>query len=112
MMELEAGYQQARKLLHDRFGNDYKISEPWVKKLIDGPRIMPADERAIQKLADDLTSCMLALTAMGKLEEVNTRWSLGLIVKRLPQYLQTKWRSKAVQILERTGQYPNILRLV
>ena len=112
VMEPKAGYQKARELLRDRFGNDYRISECWVQKLTEGPRVAPGDKRAIQGLADDLRSCTLALTAMGKLEEIDTKRSLGDIAKRMPQVLQSKWRSKAISMLEDTGQYPSINKLV
>ena len=52
---------------------------------------------------------------MNKLDAIDTKRSLGLIVKRLPHYtpyLQAKWRSKAVGILDETGRYPNIVKLV
>ena len=112
VMEPQEGYTKARELLRERFGNDYKITETWVQRLTEGPRVMPGDKKAIQKLADDLRSCTVALTAMGKLEEIDTKRSLGAIVRRLPQVLQSKWRSKAVTILDDTGRYPGINKLV
>ena len=32
----ELGYTKARQLLNDRFGNDYKISEAWAKRVTEG----------------------------------------------------------------------------
>ncbi|XP_038066468.1 uncharacterized protein LOC119736528 [Patiria miniata] len=112
VMQPDEGYTKARALLRERFGNDYRISETWVSKLTEGPRILPGDCRGIQKLADDLRSCTLTLTAMKKLGEVDTKRSLSLIVKRLPQFVQGKWRSKAVGILDKTGHYPDVAELV
>ncbi|XP_022102428.1 uncharacterized protein LOC110985607 [Acanthaster planci] len=112
VMEPQEGYTKARELLRERFGNDYKITETWVQRLTEGPRVMPGDKKAIQKLADDLRSCTVVLTAMGKLEEIDTKRSLGAIVRRLPQVLQSKWRSKAVTILDDTGRYPGINKLM
>ena len=112
VMEPQLGYTKARELLRERFGNDYRISEAWVRKLTEGPRVLPGERKAIQQLADDLQSCTLALRAMNQLEEIDTRRSLGVIVKRLPQYLQSKWRTTAVNNLEETGRYPGIEKLV
>ena len=112
VMRPEEGYTKARELLRERFGNDYRISETWVRKLTEGPRILPGEHKGIQRLADDLQSCTLALSAMNKLDEIDTKRSLSLIVKRLPNYQQGKWRSKAVSILDKTGRYPNIAELV
>ncbi|XP_038046026.1 uncharacterized protein LOC119720434 [Patiria miniata] len=112
MMQPDEGYAKARELLRERFGNDYRISETWVRRLTEGQQIMPGDCRAVQKMADELRSCTLALKAMDKLDEIDTKRSLALIMKKLPQYLQSKWRSMAVQHLDETGRYPSINKLV
>ena len=41
MMKPSDGYVKARKLLKERFGNDYRISEAWVLKVAEGPSIKP-----------------------------------------------------------------------
>ena len=39
VMSPSAGYVKARALLKERFGDDYKISEMWVKKVTEGPAV-------------------------------------------------------------------------
>ena len=52
-----AGYVKARALLKERFGDDYKISEMWVKKVTERPAVRHGEGRCLQELADDLRSC-------------------------------------------------------
>ena len=65
------GYAKARSLLKERFGNDYKISEVWIKKVTEGPFIKSGDRYALQEIADDLTSCKETLEAMDKNKRLN-----------------------------------------
>ncbi len=39
MMDPVTGYAKARSLLKQRFGNDFRISESWIQKIVDGPAI-------------------------------------------------------------------------
>ena len=106
------GYAKARSLLKERFGNDYKISEVWIKKVTEGPFIKSGDRYALQEISDDLESCKETLEAMDTMEEIDTRRSMVKIVERLPRYLQDRWRREAVKALDRLVRYPSGLHLV
>ena len=106
------GYKKARNLLKERFGNDFTISQAWVKKVTDGPSLKANDGDALQDFADEVRGCMETLTAMGKCNELDSRVRMVKIVERLPFHLQSRWRTKAVKDVERTGDYPNVEGLV
>ena len=106
------GYARARVLLKERFGDDYKISKMWVRKVTEGPVIRYSEGRCLQEMADDLRSCKETLGAMNKLEEIDTRRSMVKIVERLPQPLQSPWRRLVVKSLETSNRYPSIAELV
>ena len=55
-MSLSAGYAKARALLKERFGDDYKISQMWVKKVTEGSIVRHGEGHCLQELADDLRS--------------------------------------------------------
>ena len=112
VMSPSEGYARARVLLKERFGDDYKISEMWVRKVTEGPVIKYGEGRRLQEMADDLRSCKETLGAMSKLEEIDTRRSMVKIVERLPQPLQSRWRRLVVKSLETTNRYPSIAELV
>ena len=50
-MSPSAGYAKARAQLKERFGDDYKISEMWVKKVTEGPVIRRGKGHCLQALA-------------------------------------------------------------
>jgi len=41
VMPPSEGYKHARKLLKERFGNEYRISEAWIDKVTNGQQIKP-----------------------------------------------------------------------
>ena len=108
VMSPSEGYAKARKMLRERFGDDYKVSELWVTKLTDGPLVRQGDKDALQEIADDVRSCKETLQTMGRLDEIDTRRSMVKIVDRLPTVLQDRWRKEAVNCLDKNGKYPGI----
>ncbi|XP_046341271.2 uncharacterized protein LOC124122193 [Haliotis rufescens] len=112
VMDPDEGYMEALSLLKTRFGREHVIANAWVKKISEGPWLRPTDVEGLRNYADDLRSGMLTLKAMGKVNEVDNQIRMVKIVSRLPTYLQGRWRRKAVEHLEATGDYPGIGQLV
>jgi len=111
-MDPVTGYETALRLLEERYGNRYQISEAWITSITDGPQLKANDPRALQEFVDDLRSCAETLRAMDMLGEIDSRLRMSRIVKRLPSWLQSRWRKLVMDELDFTGRYPNILRLV
>jgi hypothetical protein len=111
LMPPSEGFAKARKLLRERFGNDYTISEAWVRKVTECAPIRSNDGESLQDYADDVMNCVETLRAMGKLEEIDNRTKMVKIVERLPFYLSGRWRKEAVNTLDRSGHYPGIAAL-
>ena len=105
-MQPDVGYRRARELLKQRFGDDYAISQAWVKKVTEGSVIGSKEIVKLQEFSDSLNSCVDTLSAMGYIAEVSTQRVIVSIVARLPNYLRTRWvrevqkhRSKGVSSL-------------
>ena len=111
LMSPREGYARARQLLKDRFGNEYVVAEAWVDKVISGDLIKANCGNSIQQLADDVRGCYETLKAMGRLEDVDSRVRMVKIVERLPPYMQSRWRTYAVDMLDRSHKYPGIAEL-
>ena len=93
VMSPSAGYVKARALLKERFGDGYKISEMWVKKVTEGPVVRHSEGRCLLELADDLRSCKKTLEAMNKLDEIfffkkSTHTTYTTMTTILRHYLQ------------------------
>ncbi|XP_071085435.1 uncharacterized protein [Haliotis cracherodii] len=104
----EIGYFQARKLLLERFGNQYVIAKAWVDKVTDVPNLKPNDSAGLRRYADSVRSCVVSLTAMSRLGKIDNQLRMRKIVEKLPFFIQSKWRKEAVNVLKCNGQYPGI----
>ena len=101
------GYKEAKKLLEERFGNVYKVTNSWICKVMNGPVIKAGDREALVDLADDLHNCELTLKATGRLNQINNEDCLVKILERCPGFVKSRWQSKVYEFRER-GHNPNI----
>ena len=103
----QGGYQRARRLLEERFGDRYSITAAWIDRATSGPRIT-AD--TLQDFADVLLSFQQTLSAIECLGEVNQRVLLQ-IAERLPAYIQHRWKREVIKLRE-NGRVPGVDNLV
>ncbi|MCP3679339.1 MAG: DUF1759 domain-containing protein, partial [Gammaproteobacteria bacterium] len=100
-----AGYQKARQLLKEEFGNPLVIAERMTAVLRDGKSIRNVNE--LMSLSHDLINCDVALTKIGDMPELNSQHFLASVVNRLQPYLKNKWKRYATDTRERHGRYPH-----
>ena len=101
------GYVKAKKLLEERFGEKYVVSNAWIERLSEGPPINQNDREALLDLADDLESCEITLMVAGRLSQFNNEDKMMKILRRLPLYLRSRWQ-KRVQEIRADGRDPNL----
>ncbi|KAL9982123.1 hypothetical protein ACROYT_G010928 [Oculina patagonica] len=106
-MDPALGYQEARKLLKDRFGHPFKIATAHLNQVTRGPPVKPNDQKGLLAFADQLKDCQNVLHSIGYLDEINSADNLRSIIDRLPFHLKTKWLVVADSIQE-SGQRPRI----
>ena len=94
--EPHKGYNHAKTLLKDNFGQRNQIARAFIDKLHSDSFIKRDDKEGLVNLARDLEECVLTFRK---------------IVQRLPDDLQTRWIRKAGKI-ERTGEEPTINDLI
>ncbi|XP_078344113.1 uncharacterized protein LOC144629778 [Oculina patagonica] len=102
-MDPALGYQEARKLLKDRFGHPFKIATAHLNQVTRGPPVKPNDQKGLLAFADQLKDCQNVLHSIGYLDEINSADNLRSIIDRLPFHLKTKWLEVADSIQE-SGQ--------
>ena len=66
------GYQTAKALLEDRFGNPFKVATAYFNEVTNGPPVRPHDSKALLAFADKLRDCTNGLESIGYLEEINS----------------------------------------
>ncbi|KAL9958369.1 hypothetical protein ACROYT_G035375 [Oculina patagonica] len=106
-MDPVLGYQEARKLLKDRFGHPFKISTAHLNQVTRGPPVKPNDQKGLLAFADQLKDCQNVLHSIGYLDEINSADNLRSIIDRLPFHPKTKWLEVSDSIQE-SGQRPRI----
>ena len=104
LMSGDKGYEQARMVLLERFGNDYIVSERMITNIRSGKQLHSPED--IQQLADDLNQCYLVLKEMGKAQEVESQRCISEVVDRLPKYIRDRWRRQAQDIKDNKRRFP------
>lgn len=87
-MDPTLGYQRARALLQERFGQPFKMATAQLNQLTYGPSLKPHDHRGLLAFAVQLRDGQNALESIGYLDEINSADNLRRIVDRLPFHLK------------------------
>ena len=109
---LQDGYIKARKLLTERCGNEFIITQSWIGKVTADGVFKGNNSRALQDFSDDLRNCLETLQAMDCLSEINTQGNLLKITERLPPFLQSAWRKKVMSLKRKEERLPRLEDLV
>ena len=91
-MREDEGYAEARKLLKDRYGQNYRIAAAHVQRLIDAPPIKNEDATALQRFSVQLMSCTNTLEKIRYLSKLDNSENLKKLIDRLPYVMRAKWR--------------------
>ena len=100
-MRTSEGYNEARRLLKERFGQDYRIAVSHVQRIVDGPPIKVEDGNALQQFSIQLTSCANTLKEIGYLSKLDNPDNLKKIIDRLPYGFRLQWRDVVDRIIQR-----------
>jgi hypothetical protein len=99
------GYSEARSILSELFGDPHLVTERLLSNLRSGkPARTPSD---IRKLAVDLKNAMLVLKDLDCLREVDSQYFMLEVASRLPNFVQSRWRTLAYQTRKSTKSYPD-----
>ena len=104
------GYQEARKLLKERYGQNYRIAAAHVQRLIDGPPIKNEDATALQQFSVQLASGTITLDKIGYLEKIgyldklDNSENLKKLIDRLPYTMRENRRETVDRIIDREAR--------
>ena len=100
----KTGYDKARKILEERFGDPDMITERIVINLRRGKPVKSAPE--LLRLSDELSNASMILTDLNMTHEVAPQSVIVDILERTPFYVQQKWQKRALGIKKASGSYP------
>ena len=89
------GYEDARKILEDEYGDSFKLSNVYISKLESWPSIKANDNVGLKDYALYLSKCQTVMKSVSYLKVLNHSPHMLCIVQKLPVYLQHKWRDLA-----------------
>ncbi|XP_068697101.1 uncharacterized protein [Montipora foliosa] len=107
VMHPSVGFQNAKKLLEERFGHPFTIASKYVTKLTEGLPLKAIDRAGLLAFADQLKNCEYTLRSIGYLKKNNSADNLRRIIQRLPFHLRTKFVEVA-DTIQQSGQRANI----
>ena len=97
-MKPDEGYTEARKLLKEKYGQDYRIATAYVNRVTEATPIKSEDGIALQTFSVLLISCRNTLKEIGYLNRIENPDCLIKIIEKLPFSLRQKWREVADDI--------------
>jgi len=79
-LDRNSGYIEAKKLLKEKYGDPYKISNAYIKKINEWPHIRSGDELALDRLSIFLGQCRSAMSTLTFLSILNHPHNLQSMV--------------------------------
>ena len=111
-MEPDEGYTEARQLLEKKYGNPYKVSSAYMRKLTSRPTLKYDDGPALKSLSIFLKECHSAVKTISHLAVLNHPPNMQSVVQKLPFSLQAKWRENIVKTRRQDGKVAGFRQLV
>ena len=93
------GYNRARQILGQQFGQPHVITHALIKKVVGRQQLKPNDAKSISDLARDMRRCQITLQQMGYTADLNASDTLLKVQQLLPIHLQSKWADRAQNLI-------------
>ena len=103
LMPPSEGYNEARNLLHQRYGDPYRTVAILVDKIARWPSVKPGDAQGLDKLSMFLSSCGSTASSGASSQHLDQPSVLRSILDKLPYGMQDRWRRKALKIRDSYG---------
>ena len=97
----DVGYEEARKLLKKKFGDEYRVASAYESKALAWPSIKAEDCTALNKFAIFLSSCKNALAGSQYASKFDQPGNIQKLIFKLPFNMRERWRRSADDIMER-----------
>ena len=102
----ESAYARAKVILQDLFGEIHVIARNRIEDMIRSLRPVAEDGEALSRLSIQLQNCLIALTEMNYLSDLNSVTTLERIVRILPIAVRRNW-ARLADAKNQEGQEPS-----
>lgn len=108
----DQGYQRAKNLLAQHFGDEYKIASAYMEKIFNWTPVKGEDVKGLQAFSLFLRGCSNLTEQVMYMRELDLPSNMRSIILKLPYKLREKWRNMACDLQERSGQRATFIDLV
>lgn len=111
-MSDDRGFETAKALLHEHFGNETKITAAYMEKVLNWPTVKAQNVSSLQDHALFLRGCNNAMSYLPDMRELDMSANLKIIISKLPFKLREQFRSIACDMRETQNRTPNFTDVV
>ena len=108
----DVGYAEAVSILHHEYGDPYKISSAYTNLLSQFPPLRADDSSALKALHGLLTRISHAMRNLPDLQVLDHLHNIQMVVKKLPTFMQGKWRERVVKFRPRSPTFSDLQMFV
>ena len=103
-LPLHKKYQEALRLLEERYGNEYHITMLWIERVTE-----MQGRPSLREMSDTLKTCQTAVEAIGSTALINHPVNLQKIVGKLSAPLQDRWARVARNVQNRPPLFDDLV---
>ena len=111
-LEPTEGYAEARRLLHQQFGDAFKIATAHVNQILAWPTIRQDDSHGLRKFSLFMLKCKNAMKNIDHLGVLNHQQNMQTAVQKLPFFLQNKWRDQVIKTKSKVPSFEDLTEFV
>ena len=106
LLTSEDAYEEAKKLLEERYGDPFVIGNAFRNKLEKWPKIQSKDSVELRRFADFLKQCETAMGSVKGLSVLNDDRENRKMLLKIPEWLVNRWNRLVSQYKEKEKQFP------
>ncbi|XP_015764366.1 PREDICTED: uncharacterized protein LOC107343321 [Acropora digitifera] len=96
----DAGYDEARRLMKKKFGDDFRVVAAYESKALSWPEVRAEDGVGLNRFSLFLMRCKNAMEGSGHLTKLEQPDTIRKLVLKLPFNMRVRWRRLVDDVVE------------
>ena len=106
LINTEGAYEDARRLLEQRYGDPFEVACAFRKRLDNWQKIGPSDGNGLRKLADFMQQCSTAMLSFSTLSILNDVQENQKLLRKLPDWVVNRWARQTREWVDQGQGFP------
>ena len=107
LLSSEDAFEEAKKLLEQRYGDPFVIGNAFRNKLEKWPRIMAKDGEGLRKFSDFLKQCHTAMASVKCLNILDDERENRKLLLKLPEWIVNRWNRQVAVSRASEQRFPS-----